>query len=585
MSRKSLCVIGLLSLCLGQPLWGQGSLPPANRWIPPDALICLEVSEPREILKLLADKELSEKIQQMPFYQKQAASKGFQEFLGMVRIVEATLGTDWRSALARLTGSGITIAVCPQDTVLLIVDAEDAGMLNQLHDFFLNIARTEAQKQNRSESLEPVQLDGIDTWSFDGKEAHAIISNRLILASRPEGLQAVLDRRNGTVTSCLERLEAYRQARRAAGADRAAMVYINLNVLKQVPALAGALDQSKNNPLAALLFSGITESLRASQWLALKLRIREHTLLLNALADGRTVDPAGPAAFSLPEETGQGALPICPVPRFIGGFSFYRDLHRFYAAKDDLFPERTSALIFFENMMGIFFSGRDLTDEVLGEIQPEIRLVVAEQQYDPAIGTPQVCYPAFAAVLRLREPEQFAEVMEEAWQKALGLINFTRGQQALPGLIIDRPEHHQTKFTVAYFSTTGIEDPSRLPERFNLRPALAMVGEFLILSSTEQLARDLIEALDAERQRPVRPMAQVHSLVEIDGGQLASILKANYQTFVRKNMVDEGKTQEQAEAAIDVLITLVGLIDRLRLEVGSRRGLARADLEVRLNLP
>ena len=62
--------------------------------------------------------------------------------------------------------------------------------------------------------------------------------------------------------------------------------------------------------------------------------------------------------------------------------SFYRDLHKFYAAKDKLFPERTSGLIFFENMMGIFFTGRDLTDEVLAETTPEVRFVVAEQQYD-----------------------------------------------------------------------------------------------------------------------------------------------------------------------------------------------------------
>ena len=43
-------------------------------------------------------------------------------------------------------------------------------------------------------------------------------------------------------------------------------------------------------------------------------------------------------------------------------------MHKFYAAKDTLFPDRTSGLIFFENMMGIFFSGRDLTDEVLAAL-------------------------------------------------------------------------------------------------------------------------------------------------------------------------------------------------------------------------
>ena len=38
------------------------------------------------------------------------------------------------------------------------------------------------------------------------------------------------------------------------------------------------------------------------------------------------------------------------------------------------------------------------------ETQPEVRLVVAAQEYDPAVGTPQVQIPAFAAVFRLRHP-------------------------------------------------------------------------------------------------------------------------------------------------------------------------------------
>ena len=97
-----------------------------------------------------------------------------------------------------------------------------------------------------------------------------------------------------------------------------------------------------------------------------------------------------------------GALPNLAVPRRIAGLSLYRDLHAFYAAKDKLFPERTSGLIFFENMMGIFFTGRDLTDEVLAETRPEIRIVVAAQKYDPAIGTPQ----RSTAGLRRRVPRK-----------------------------------------------------------------------------------------------------------------------------------------------------------------------------------
>ena len=66
-------------------------------------------------------------------------------------------------------------------------------------------------------------------------------------------------------------------------------------------------------------------------------------------------------------------LPNLCVPRQIAGISLYRDLNAFYAAKDQLFPERTSGHDFFENMMGIFFSGRDLTARSSARLGPEVR--------------------------------------------------------------------------------------------------------------------------------------------------------------------------------------------------------------------
>ena len=210
------------------------------------------------------------------------------------------------------------------------------------------------------------------------------------------------------------------------------------------------------NPLAALTFAGLAESVRNSNWLALGRCGRPHAFA-EGLADG-SPSAGGLTAFAGPQRRTKGPGRTSPCPAGSPALSLYRDLHGFYAAKDKLFPERTSGLIFFENMMGIFFSGRDLTKKCWRETEPEIRIVVAEQQYDARPGTPQVQIPAFAVVLRLRHPEQFDEVVEEAWQKAVGLINFTRGQKAVPGLIIDRPTYKDIKYTVAYFAPPDAKD-------------------------------------------------------------------------------------------------------------------------------
>ncbi|MHC4700534.1 MAG: hypothetical protein ACYTFQ_08150, partial [Planctomycetota bacterium] len=444
--------------------------------------------------------------------------------------------------------------------------------------------RGEAEKKGRPGSVESRQYGGVTAWTFDGKEAHAIIGKRLVMANRPEGLKTILDLRAEAGGENLASNLAYKAARRKAGRGAAATVFADLKLLKQAPDIAGLLKQQGENPLAALAFAGIVEAIRDSNWLALGLHIEDETLVCKASVDGETVARTSPAAFALPKEPGDGALPNLVVPRRIGAMTLYRDLHQFYAAKDDLFPERTSGLIFFENMMGIFFSGRDLTNEVLAQTEPEIRFVVAEQQFDPAIGTPSVKLPAFAMILRLRDEEQFDEVAEEAWQKAIGLVNFTRGQQAMPGLIIDRPMHRDIKMTVSYFSTTEIEDKTELAQRFNIRPTLAMPGNYLVLSSTDGLARDLVDALNVEIERQVKPLSQTHSLLDIEGRHLASILQANRDTLVRGDMVKKGSTQAEAEATTDLLITIARLCERLKLSLGMNEGTTEASLEIKLNL-
>jgi hypothetical protein len=581
---RSIRVVILAALML-QTAMGAEALPPATQWIPQDAVIALELSSPEPLLELLAGPPMSEAVTALPLYQQQTSNPQFAEFLAVIKFLETALDTDWRTGLRKLTAGGVTLAVCPEDTVVLIADAEDEYLLSRLHEILLTFARSEAEKEGQPDLVAPKQYGDVKVWTFNGQEAHAVIGKRFVLCNRPEGLKAVLERRAGNGEATLASSSRFQAAQRAAGSDAIATLSVNLKPLMNLPGLAQVFDGARENPLAALAFAGLVEAIRDADWLAAGLSVEQSTLTLRASVDGAAVDPASSVGFTWPKESGEGVFPNLSVPRRIAALSLYRDLHQFYSAKDDLFPERTSGLIFFENMMGIFFSGRDLTNEVLAEIKPEIRFVVAEQEFDPALGTPRIQFPAVAMVLRLRNAEQFNEVVEEAWQKLVGLVNFTRGQQALQGLIIDRLFQGETKFTVAYFSTTGIEDKTTLDQRFNLRPALAMPGEYVILSSTGDLARDLIDALNQESERTAPPLAETHSLVEIEGRQLAAVLGANRETLIRGDMVEKGNTREQSEGGINMLLTLVELVDNVKLNIGAHGSLSQAVLRLELQLP
>jgi hypothetical protein len=584
MLRTSVAILTLaLAAPMLQPAVAAEPLAPATQWVAEDALLVLELSKPDALLDVLLDPKMAEMVQSLPAYRKAAAQPGFRQFLGVISYLEGQLGTEWQDGVRKLLGGGVTFAAGPGETALLIVDSTDAEMLKKLQEIILEFAQQDAKKEGNPDRVASAEYRGVTGWTLGPGQVHAIIGNRLLFANKPEALKAAIDRREDPAMSSLASSANYQAAKKAAGADAVATAYLDLATLKQIPNIKKGLTD-ETNPLAALLFAGVIDAVRESNWLALGMHVEEETLRIEAAVDGKVVDPTGPAAFAMPAEPGKGALPLFSVPRLVAGMSFYRDLHGFYAAKDELFPERSSGLIFFENMMGIFFTGRDLTEEVLAETEPEVRLVVAGQEYDPAIGKPGMQLPAFALVMQLRNPEKFSVVVEEAWQKALGLINFTRGQQALPGLIIDKPMHGDTKYSIAYFSTSAEDDKENLDTRFNLRPSLAMLDDYLILSSAEGLTRDLIDAAKREVAESVQPLGDVHSVLEIDGRQLASILGVNREHLVRQNMVNEGNTKEQAETEIGVLLAIVEALGKVKLDVGSRDGNTQASLVLELNV-
>jgi hypothetical protein len=556
-------------------------LQPAIEWVAPDAVAVLEVANPKPLLDLALNPKLAEMVKGLPPYKEAVAQPQFQQFLMLVKYLETKLGGDWQSSLRKLLDGGVTIAAYPNGDAVTIIDAADAKILEQLHEVVLTIAKGEAAKKGQAEGIKSQEYQGVTGWTFGPGEAHAIIGKRLLLTNRPARLKSTVDLR-GKPAESIAKLPAYRDATKAAG-NAAVRTFVNVAMVKKNPGVEKALTENAD-PMAALLFAGVADALRGANWASAALQVDSGTLALKLTMDGQPADPKSPTAFTWPAGS-DGALPNLDVPRRLAAMSLYRDLHAFYAAKDKLFPERTSGLIFFENMMGIFFTGRDLTEEIFAETKPDVRVIVASQAYDPAVGTPQIQLPAFAIVVRAKNPKQFGEVMEEAWQKAFGLINVTRGQKAEPGLILDKGQHADVRYTLSYFSSAGQKSKTGIDVRYNFRPTLARAGDCVVLSSTDGLANDIIDALKKEAAAQPKPAAQTHSVLQIDGAAVANILAANRAGMVQQNMVEKGHTQAQAETEIDVLVAVVRTLGQAEVTLGRDGGQPNATLKIKLNLP
>ncbi len=539
-----------------------------DAWIPDAAVAVLEVTKPDPVL---------DRIFEIARATRNAGSESGTDpgWTNLVRFLENRFRITGEALLRRVVHDGAALAVGPGGTFAAVARSGDAQMLREMNDAILGVARLDAAGKNVDDPVSTGTHQGVPYWSLGGKEFHALLDDRLILANRLEVLKAVLDVRAGAGKSSVTALADYRAARAPPGPDTVARLAVSPALLAFLKTRNQTATNAPPNPIGELLLAGYRDLVDPDRWLSAELSASGRRLSLHVTAATKPPPPGAPTAFAWPPGPADGARPSPPVAGQIASVSLFRNLRDFYAAKDALFPERTSQLIFFENMMGIFFTGRDLAEDVMGAVDPHLRLVVAEPVFDPAIGTPAVKVPAFALVFRMRDPSRFAPVMEEAWQKALGMINFTRGQQAQPGLIIDRLDHGGVRYTCAAFSVREEADRTRLDTRFNFRPSIAYFGECLVLASTDSIINALI---DSARSPSPPSIPGANSLAEFDGARLAAALEANREYLVRQNMVKKGQDHAKASQEMSTLIALLRGLGDVSLKAGVQDGRVTLDL-------
>jgi hypothetical protein len=546
------------------------------QWLPDGAIYTLHVTEPDALLNLANSLRLFPLLG-IP------TDKGLQLLLD---ILAKRAGTDWQGLARNVTAGGITFAMYPGDSSVWIFDARDATVLDPLQLFVKTIAGA-AHLAAPASAKSPVAFyqeypGNTAAWSLDGKQFFARTGNRLVLANRGDVLKALFTPHPGALASS----PLYLQAKNAISPEKpsashevsGAWAYVNMAALNQYPPIQKGL-AFNSEPFDALLNGAWKQSLRDSRWLAGSLSLDGKKLRLHFVTDGK-LPPTLAGAFTLPGPS--GILPELTVPRQLAAATLWRDLGKFYAEKDTLFPLKTSGGILAENFLEIFFTGRNLADDVLARFRPQVRLVVARQQYDPAMGTPDEQFPAAALVFRT-DPESaadFGDVMEEAWQKAVGLTNFTRGQNAQQGLILDRQTHAGVTFTYGAFSPRAEKDRAHLPARFNTRPAIVHCGPYIILSSTDALARDLIDAVNKEDGRTPAVPSSAHTIIEVDNvPEIAALLQADKPAIVRNSVLANGKKPAQAAPDFDQNVSWLDKIAEVKLSVYSDQ--LDLDLELR----
>ena len=603
--------------------------PSAAELLPASTLFYAELSRPGDVTAQWIDHPLVDRIaNQSPELRRFFESPQYKEFQAVVALVERRANVTWRGALENVSGGGIVIAFDPatQGTALL-VRSTNAVTTRSVLTALIDLAREDAKNKGKPDPVKQETHRGVATY-VAGEMTITELGPWLSLCNKPRLSQSVIDSFSGDRDKSKSTLaidEDFTSARAMLaaavkkGSGPTGWAFARLAPLRAMAKAAGkpfADPAAKSeNPAAELLFGGLSGTLAKSPFLAATLHATPGGWKLSVTSPH---DPAWVPAerdfFFAPEDdaavakkaatSGETAPPLRPRGTLMS-VSAYRNLGAMWAAGPDLFSEAVAAqLAQADSGLSTFLGGKSFGTDVLGALEPQLRFVVARQNYKAAeMPEPGIRLPAFATVFRLKVKEaadaQVRKHLRVAFQSVVALANLDGASKNRPMLemrtekLPGRTEiHFATYDREPARAIAGAEDEGAGPPRadaadmyYNFSPAMVATDDALILSSTKALAEELADLVAKESKAAARGKPVVireNTVVELDAGASAELLRENREPLIAQNMLEKGHDRAAAEREIDLVLTIAEAFKGAALRLTPTENAMTLELDVRL---
>jgi hypothetical protein len=553
--------------------------------LPESVVAYLEVPQPAGAMGLVLDHPLVEEIRSAPEIQKALASPQYAEYQEVLAHVEKQLGRPWREALKSLTHGGVHLGIdLPTRSGVALARGDDPEHVAKALATALDFVRAEAEKRGAGDPVKTTELRGVSIHQID-KVYLATIDHWLIAAGNPGLVGMVLELYQDGGQSLADdgQFQTARSASlvpQTAEAPPAAWLYVDLRVLRLTGILKEALSKKSDNPPLELLAGGVIGGLPAAPYVTARLDLAASGAKLTA---SLPCDPAQIAAkreFYLGPAAGGQAPPLLTTEGTLLSLSTYRDFASLWRHAPDLFDEGTNAK-FAEAEGGLttLFAGRNFRDDILGNLEPGLQLVVARQQFPQEGITPAIKLPAGAIVVRMKNPTETARIFKVTFQSAIGFLNVVGAMNGAPPLDMNSREVDGALVVSGEYLPPGAgQSADEAPIQYNASPTIAIRGEQFILASSKPLA---IAMLEAVKNAPAAAGGKNTQLV-IDGASAQAALADNRDPLIAQNMLEKGHDREAAEREIGGLVHIVGRIQQSAAELTVGQDKLELSLELKL---
>lgn len=573
---RSLLAAGLLVVATSPVLAEDRT---AAELLPGTVVAYAELPEPKRIIDTILDHPLAAEVQAHPDYQQALASPQYERFQSIVKAVEDKLGMPYRQAVSQLVQGGIHVGFdLPTQGIIVLARAADEKCAAQARDTALELVRAEAQRQGQGDPVKTDDHRGIPLYEI-GEGRLAVAGPWIIAASKPLLLRLTLNNYLAKDAS-LSDDEQFQQAHAGKPADAAAWGYVDLRLLRDFGVLQQALSQKSDNPAIELIAGGIVGSIPTAPYVTASLALDAGGVRLAASLPSDVKAASVKREFYLGKDGAGQAPPLLAPSETILSLSTYRDFASMWRHAPDLFNEKINAdFAQAESGLMTIFAGQNFRDDILGNLEPQMQLVVARQRFPQGGVTPAMKLPAVAVVMHMKNHEETTRIFKVTFQSVVGFLNVAGAQNRLAPLDLNMERTKESLMVAAeYLPPKDEKVRQAAPPNFNASPTIVFVGDKVVLSSAKPLALELAQSLG---QQPAATPG-VNTALEADNQILQAILADNREPLIAQNMLEEGRDRAAAEKNIDLVLAILKHFDRSSLKLTTDGGKIELALDVRL---
>ncbi len=504
-------------------------------------------------------------------------SPNVMKLRGGITLAEFALGDKLETIVAKLSEHGVVAAFDrTHQGVVLIAKTIDKEWLREYTIRLVKLMRDDAKNKGNSDPIRETEYRGVHAYEVNGGVI-GILDDMIVVSNKKELAKEIADRYVDHHPGSLLENPSFQKAWSAreptpSGArsgdpnGSAAWMYVDVQTLREAGLAKELLGGKAKDFNAELILGGLLATLHHTPHATASLSGSAHQAELTLSAPHQSSWIGQERGFFFGPDGNGTALPLLRPENMLASLSAYRDISQLWLRAGDLFDQAVNdQLAQADNTLTTLFSGRDFGEDILGAMQPQVRLVACLPSFDEGSPVPAIRLPAFALVAKLRDPKGMRPELKRTYQSLIGFLNIVGAQNGQPQLDLDmESDGDKQYFRASYVPEVDRKKKDEAAIQFNFSPSLAFVGEHAIVASTAALAKSLAHTIEQKDAPELNAgsAANSNTLLEVDGASLKSILQQNQRQLVAQNMLEKGHTKEEAEGEIGTLLKILDLVKR-----------------------